>query len=147
MKKLLVVGVIVLFIAVAVAPALNALDIEENEINETKEQKETLSLQDLPQLQISKSNRINSIKLNPPQPAEWPPHSKCVGVGFGRISNTKHEFNGDVYYYSFNCENVICSNYGDNWRTWHHYNNGEVLYLYGAYIGIITDHFLFILLS
>ena len=63
---------------------MNALNIEENEINEAKEQTETFSLQDLPQLQVSKSNRINSIKLDPPQPAVK--HLEVYDIGL--ISNT-----------------------------------------------------------
>jgi len=80
------------------------------------------------QFQVSKSNRINNIKLDPPQPAEWPPESKCVSFGFGRISNFKREFNGDEYYSSFNCENVICK-LGDGTGQWYHYTNGEKLYI------------------
>ena len=116
-KELIGILICMLLISVAVAPTINA---STNEINETKE---------------------------PPQPAEWPPDDKCFGVGFGQIYNVKHECAGFQCWYSFNCKNVICSNYGESWFTWHHFTNGEVLYLYGAYIGIITDHFLFILLS
>jgi len=102
----------------------------------------------LPQLQVSESNRINSIKLNPPQPAPWPPQDKCIIFGFGRISNPKHEFNGDEYYWSFNCINVRCV-LVDEYGRWYpdHFTDGEELYTMGPplLIKIITDHFLFVL--
>jgi len=96
----------------------------------------------LPQFQVSESNRINNIKLNPPQPAEWPPKDKCIVFGFGRISNPKYEFNGDEYYWSFNCENVICmlvDEYGGSYTRL--FNNGEVRYL-STYVHVI-GHFMF----
>jgi len=87
----------------------------------------------LPQLQVLKSNRINNIKLNPPQPAPWPPESKCVRFGLGWISNLTWEFNGDEYYWSFNCENVICKLW-DGTGQWYHYTNGEKLYVYWGFL-------------
>jgi len=97
----------------------------------------------LPQLQVSESNRINSIKLNPPQPAEWPPESKCVSFGFGRISNPKREQGGWYYEWHFNCENVICCIEGEyGGCDMHHYTDGELAYIIGDPT-IVTNKFMF----
>jgi len=104
----------------------------------------------LPQYQVSESNRIvnHNIKLlNPPQPAPFPPDDKTVWIGFGRISNLKREFNGDEYYWSFNCINVrccICED-DDGWCYWYHFTDGEVRYLSSNLHG--TGHFMFNLLN
>jgi len=102
----------------------------------------------LPQLQVSKSNRINNIKLNPPQPAEWPLYSECVRFGFGWTSNLTREFNGDEYYWSFNCEDVICClGVCGAARHWHHYTNGEIVYLYCPYLWkVFKGNFIIVLL-
>ena len=145
-KELIGILICTFLISVAVAPAMNAINIEENEINEAEGQTETLSLLNLPQLQVSESNRINSIKLNPPQPAPWPPYSKCVGFGFGRLSNLTWEFNGDEYYWSFNCENAIVrlGIYGEE-ENWHHYTNGEKVYVYNVFFFHKGNFFLVLL--
>jgi len=105
MKKELIGTIIcILLISVAVAPVINAFT---NEINEAKE---------------------------PPQPAEWPPFSQCVEFGFGLYSNLTREFNGDEYYWSFTCEDVICClGICEEPKHWHHYTNGEKVYIYGAF--------------
>lgn len=50
----------------------------------------------------------NNIKLNTPQPAVFPPYNERISCGFGVISNPKRVAGDCSYYWSFNCENVIC---------------------------------------
>ena len=107
-------------------------------------------LSTLSQFQVLKSEFSlivnNNIKLKPPQPAEWPPDNKCIIFGIGWISNPKYEFNGDEYYWSFNCEYVRCVLVDEYGRSYNRlFNNGQVMYLMGhpLLIQIITDHFLF----
>ena len=124
-KEIIGILVCMILIFVAVAPVVNALN---NKINE-----------------VTESNRIvdNNVKLNPPQPAEWPPYNEIIDSGFGRISNPKRVSGDCSYYWSFNCENVIghIYDYENEYDYWDHFTNNEVRYIIGDPC-IITDHFM-----
>jgi len=96
--------------------------------------------------QVLGSNLIikNNFRLDPPQPAPWPPDDKTVFMGFGRISNPKRHTADDGYYWSFNCENVIFCHFDDEnfWCYWHHFTNGEEAYMKGD-PWKITDKFMY----
>lgn len=100
------------------------------------------------QLQVSESNRIvnNNIKLNTGYPLDS--KSLCFPYGtsffFGLIYNFQYEHS----YNYFNCYNVICCiwDYHDECHHWYHCTNGEKIAIYGScYSGILTDHFVFVL--
>ena len=119
-KKGLVVGIIVFFIAVSVAPVVNALTVEKNEINEGSE-----------------SNCIvnSNIKLDPP----WPTLRHLEVYDIGLISNLRDYGFG----YKFNCVNVFEWFWVNDECYFSHYTNGEELYVSGSYRGILTNHFVF----
>ncbi len=117
------IGILIctLLIFVAVAPVVNALTVEKNEINE-----------------VSESNRIvnNNIKLNTP----WPSVRHLEVICFGLISNLK----AHGWVYKLNCVNVLAWGWVNDECYFSHYTNGEELYISGSYKGILTKHFMFV---
>lgn len=155
-KELIGVLICTLLISVAVAPVVNALT---NEVNIVKEQttiassgqqsdKQSKVAGDSPivvsknvfssnsaKFQVSEYNRINNIKLDPPQPAGK--HLEVYDIGL--FSNLKaHGFD-----YKFNCVNVFRWFWVNDECYFSHYTNGEELYISGSYRGILTKHFVF----
>jgi len=101
------------------------------------------------QFQDLESNLIvnNNIKLNPPQPAPWPPNDKIIVFGYGRISNLHTEWSEWYKYYVFNCENVICiTGINDAPFRFHRWTNDEESYLPFYCHGIVNDNFIFALI-
>jgi len=101
----------------------------------------------LPQFQVLKSvfNLIvnNNIKLNPPQPAPWPPDDKIITRGFGVISNPERIMGEWYPVWVFNCENVrgrTCDEYGH--CLWHLFDGGKVRFITGD-PAIMTDYFMY----
>jgi len=100
----------------------------------------------LPQLQVSKSNRIvnNDIKLNTrlPKPSDY--YTYLIYRGFGLISNPKRSAGPCDYVWSFHCEDVIgCIRYNNDFPcTNYHYTNGEYRFIEGDPT-IVTNKFMF----
>ena len=124
-KELIGILICTLLIFVAVAPVVNALTIEKNEINEVS----------------SESNHIvnHFIKLNPPQPEEGSPD--IVNFAFGLIDNLQYP----CPFWTFDCVNVRCRiwDYKDECYHWYHYTNSEELVIHKDYLGILLDFFVF----
>jgi len=121
-KEIIGILICTLLISVAVAPVVNALTIEKNEINE-----------------ISESNLIvnYNIKLNTSQSTSGFPFQI---IYIGLISNKS---GGGGAYYKFKCVNVIEFAWDDTACYFNHYTNGEKVWIPVWHSGILTNHFVF----